>query len=102
MKQHANEALQLANLIAFIGQYCDTASHSDTVNYMFAVERCARSLDKWDVDLVLDREYDMIIAEFWTVDSSVLKVAFDVDFTEIEREYDLDNLTYEVCNKGLK
>lgn len=102
MKQHANEALQLANLIAFIGQYCDTASHSDTVNYMFAVERCARALGQWDVDLVLDREYDMIIAEFWTIDTSVLKVAFDVDFTEIEREYDLDNLTYEVCNKGLK
>lgn len=101
MKNYSTEAMQLTNLIAFLGKYGDTASHDDTVKYMIAVQQCAQNIGQWDVDMKLDLEYDMLIVEFLISPNSTIEVAFDVDFNEISSDYDLDHLPYEVCNKGL-
>lgn len=101
MKNNVTEAMQLANLIAFFGKYATPYSDGNTERYLNAIQQCALNLNKWDIDLKIDREYDIIIAKFWIENIGIIKVTFDVDFEAIEKDYDLENLPYSVCNKGL-
>lgn len=101
MKNNATEAMQLANLIAFLGKYATPCSDCNTERYINAIQQCAHHLNQWDIDFSIDREYNVLTAKFWLENSGISNVTFDVDFEAIEKDYDLENLPYSVCNKGL-
>ena len=91
---------QITNILKFINQYCEFTSFGDS-QMLDMLGKFASAPKEWDINLIIAREYDILTFECWTRKYGSVSICADVDFDEIEREYDLDNLTYEVCNKGL-
>lgn len=91
---------QIVNLLKFINEFCSFTSSGDS-KILDMLGKFAKNPTAWDIELAIDREYDVLTFKCWTRDYGSVSICADVDFDEIAKDYDLDNLTYEVCNKGL-
>lgn len=101
MMNNTREAFQLLNLIKFINEYCVDLTQHEIDKCFSYIGECANNLTQWDIDLIPDREYDVLTLDFWVNGKRCRPITTEVDFDKIGENYDIDNLPYSVCNKGL-
>ena len=101
MMNHTTEALQLLNATKFFSKYCRDLTNSEQKELFDQIAACADFLDKWDLDLRIDREYSILTIQFLCHGYWLYPISTEVDFDEISKDFDLDNLSYSVCNQGL-